>query len=149
MKLQRLILPESPFLERVTTVSYLYSIYCKNQCVSFSYGIGAFQSNVFALSPGMIKSVLKAFKSRFSLLDFSGCSACWFFKVSFGGADHFFTRCKAWGMWCKAQTTYSSRKCFLSLNYFSFVDHGAWAGFYIWQDFIFASLTLSVPPFYS
>ena len=98
MKSERLILPESPFPKVLQQfpASTVYAI--KINVVSFSYGIGAFQSSVLALSPGMIKSVLKAFKSRFSLLDFSGCTACWFFKVSFGGAGYFFTRCKAWGV---------------------------------------------------
>ena len=74
MKSERLILPESPFPKVLQQfpASTVYAI--KINVVSFSYGIGAFQSSVLALSPGMIKSVLKAFQSRFSLLDFSGCT---------------------------------------------------------------------------
>ena len=43
-------------------------MHIKINVVSFSYGIGAFQSSVLALSPGMIKSVLKAFKCEFFMV---------------------------------------------------------------------------------
>ena len=66
-KRQNWCLPTFPSLERVPTDSYSSSI-CFNSCkwISFTYGLGTFQTAAFALSSGANECTHETFKSRFS-----------------------------------------------------------------------------------